>query len=321
MMRALAARLFVVLVLAPAALAQFEVVPSIRLIRGNYVPGTQPDGNTIVLDAPDGLVVVDTGRHTAHTQKILDYAKSSGRPIVAVVNTHWHLDHIGGNAAIRAAYPNVRVYASNALEGALTGFLSNYRKQLQELVQSAKDPAKKEAFEAEVKLIESGAKLAPDVVVSSAGPRVLGGRGFQMGLEKNTVTAGDVWLLDETNGVLIAGDLITLPAPFLDTACPARWKSALDRFALMRFDIVIPGHGAPLTRRQFDVYRGAFSNLLDCAAGQSAKEACIDQWVKAIAPLTADDEKFTRSLMDYYAGLLRSKMPESLKNECVSNPE
>lgn len=43
--------------------AQSEIVPGISLIRGAFTPGHQPDGNTVVLSAPDGLIVIDTGRH------------------------------------------------------------------------------------------------------------------------------------------------------------------------------------------------------------------------------------------------------------------
>ncbi len=54
-----------------------EIVPGVHLIRGKFTPGAQPDGNTIVFTAPDGLVVVDTGRHAEHTQQIVDFAKSA----------------------------------------------------------------------------------------------------------------------------------------------------------------------------------------------------------------------------------------------------
>ena len=297
---------------ALAAQAQIELVPGVHLLRGTFTPGTQPDGNTIILDAPDGLVVVDTGRHATHTQAILDYAKSSGRPIAAVVNTHWHLDHIGGNAAVRAAYPAVRVYASGALQEALTGFLARYRSQLQELSQTAKSDEQKKVFETEVRLIDQGAKLAPDVVITSSGQRSIAGRTFTVGLETHSVTAGDVWLFDPGRGILIAGDLVTLPAPFLDTACPRRWKSSLDRLAALDFHLLIPGHGAALTKKQFDVYRSAFASLLSCTG---KKEPCINAWITTIAPLTTDDEKFTRSLMDYYVDVLRAD-PAKLQALC-----
>src|SRR4051812_8388905 len=83
----------------------------VRLISGTFTPGTQPDGNSVIFDAPHGLIVVDTGRHPSHTQKIIDAARASGKPIKAIINSHWHLDHIGGNRLIRSAYPDVRVYA------------------------------------------------------------------------------------------------------------------------------------------------------------------------------------------------------------------
>src|SRR3954468_19428504 len=84
---------------APAAETGWHLVP------GSFEPGRQPDGNSVFLEAPDGLILVDTGRHPAHQERLLAYAKARGRPIAAIVNTHWHLDHTGGNAEIRAAYP------------------------------------------------------------------------------------------------------------------------------------------------------------------------------------------------------------------------
>jgi glyoxylase-like metal-dependent hydrolase (beta-lactamase superfamily II) len=306
---------FAALAALPARAAATELVSGIHILRGTFTPGSQPDGNTVIIEAPEGLIVVDTGRHTDHTQAILDFAKSLGRPIAAVVNTHWHLDHIGGNPMIRAAYPAVRVYASGALKDALTGFLANYRKQLQKLLADANTGLEdRKKYEAELRLIDAGAKLAPDVVIAGAGPRSIAGRSLHVGLETNAVTAGDVWLLDETTGVLIAGDLVTLPAPFLDTACPARWQASLDHLAKLDFDLLIPGHGAPMTRRQFTLYRSAFSELLKCAATDAPKSHCIDGWTRTLAPLmTGADEAFTHAVMAYYVDVLRGDPARSKK--------
>ena len=41
-----------------------------HLIPGAVPLDSGPDGNTIVLDAPKGLIVFDTGRHPEHAQKI-----------------------------------------------------------------------------------------------------------------------------------------------------------------------------------------------------------------------------------------------------------
>ena len=280
----------ILLFLALPAAAQQEVAAGVRLIRGAFVPGQQPDGNSVILDAPDGLIVFDTGRHVAHTRKILDLA--GARKIAAVLNSHWHLDHIGGNVLIRQEQPNTKIYASGALADARKGFLANYRKQLEEMGA--------DRFRAEIDLIDAGDRLAPDVVIGKSGMMTIAGRELQVGLETYAVTAGDVWVFDPRSGVLFAGDLVTLPAPFLDTACPARWNETLDRLAKTNFELLIPGHGAPLTPRQFAQYRKAFANLLAC------KEKCADGWIRDVGSLIAPSEMdFTKQVMGYYVDVLR----------------
>src|SRR6478609_12035607 len=93
--------LYVAFMLQGAALlppeAATEVAPNTWLIRPVPMPGRGPDGNTIIIDTPDGLIVVDTGRHSSQSDAILGFARDHQRPIVTIVNTHWHLDHASGN--------------------------------------------------------------------------------------------------------------------------------------------------------------------------------------------------------------------------------
>ena len=103
---------------ALASCASAEPAPH-HLITGGVYEDKGPDGNTIILDAPDGLIVVDTGRHPDHAAKILAYAKAVGKPVAAIVNTHWHLDHTTGNMDLLKAYPGVPIVSSRAIEGKL----------------------------------------------------------------------------------------------------------------------------------------------------------------------------------------------------------
>jgi glyoxylase-like metal-dependent hydrolase (beta-lactamase superfamily II) len=196
----------------------------------------------------------------------------------------------------------VQIYASGAIDDALHGFLADYRKQLEGAIAQAKDDARaQQPWRDEIAIIDSGKALYPDVTIDKTQTRRIAGHDFEIHLESHAVTAGDVWIYDPKTRVLAAGDLVTLPVPFLDTACPARWKAALAGLALQRFEVVIPGHGAPMQRAQFDTYRGAYSNLLACTASDNPKTACIDGWVADAKPLLAEDEaKFARSLLDYY---------------------
>src|ERR1700743_2626240 len=122
---------------APKPQAQ-SITRGIWLIPGSLLPNRQPDGNTVIFEAPQGLIVMDTGRHTWQRRAILDFAKDDGKPIVAIVNSHWHLDHVSGNPDIRAAYPGLKVYASGAIKEALTGFLAKSAVDSQTYLDSGK---------------------------------------------------------------------------------------------------------------------------------------------------------------------------------------
>jgi len=278
------------------------VAPGVFLLRGAFVPGAQPDGNSVVLVGKDGLVVVDTGRHPAHTDRIVAYARASHRPVKVVVNTHWHLDHVGGNVILRRAYPGLRVWAGNGVEAAMSGFLANYRKQLQEQIAApTTGAAARAADEAEVGLIDAGRVLFPDEVVGAERTATLAGRRLVLRLETNAVTATDVQVFDPQTKVLAAGDLVTLPVPFFDTACPARWKDALGRLAAVDFTVLVPGHGPAMSRQDFDAYRAAYDGLLACAASAATKDACADGWIRQVGALVPEAEHgFTRALLGYY---------------------
>jgi glyoxylase-like metal-dependent hydrolase (beta-lactamase superfamily II) len=196
----------------------------------------------------------------------------------------------------------------------MKGFLANYRRQLEEIIPKTTDPEAQSAYRKEIEIIDSGPRLAPDVVVSTSGKQTIGGRDLSIGLERYAVTAGDIWILDPASGVLVSGDLVTLPAPFLDTACPAQWKESLDRLAKTDFDLLIPGHGPPLTRRQFNVYRHAFDELLVCGGSEAPKDACIDGWISGVAALVPEKQHdFTRKVMAYYVDVLRRAPAETAK--------
>jgi glyoxylase-like metal-dependent hydrolase (beta-lactamase superfamily II) len=302
--------------LATSALAVTPIAPGVNLIPGHFEPNSQPDGNTVMFSGSEGLIVFDAGRHPAHTQLIIDYARDGKQPIVAVINSHWHLDHSGGDILLRQAYPGLQVYASTAVDAALKGFLASERTTLLKMIDEAKgDEARQQPLREEVALIDAGDKLRPDRPVTAGGDRKIAGRSVELGLEKNAVTAGDVWLFDPASGVLAAGDLVTLPVPFLDTACPQGWQHSLDALGKLDFKWLVPGHGEPMRRAQFERYRSAYGKLLSCAASTQTKAQCEDGWLRDIGDLVpADQQKFTRALLDYYLdGSLRADPAKTAK--------
>lgn len=84
---------------------QLEVAPGITFVEGER-RGRFPFGNVLVLDgrtaAGAGLrVLVDTGAG----DEVLAVVAAGG-PVDVVINTHYHIDHVSGNARIRALFPS-----------------------------------------------------------------------------------------------------------------------------------------------------------------------------------------------------------------------
>jgi glyoxylase-like metal-dependent hydrolase (beta-lactamase superfamily II) len=76
-------------------------------------------GNVVVAVAPEGLLVVDSGSAQSATELTNLIAERFGAtPIRVLFNTHWHLDHTGGNDAMvkegvtAIAHENTRLWMS-----------------------------------------------------------------------------------------------------------------------------------------------------------------------------------------------------------------
>jgi glyoxylase-like metal-dependent hydrolase (beta-lactamase superfamily II) len=148
----------------------------------------------------------------------------------------------------------------------------------------------------------------------------IAGRPLQLNLETRAVTAGDVWVFDPKTRVLLAGDLVTLPAPLFESACPVRWRDSLANLDQAPFTWLVPGHGAPMQHKQFEIYRRAFSGLLDCAAGSAPKADCIDGWINDAAPLvpSSKDVSYARTLIGYYLDNYLRNTSERIRRFCAA---
>jgi glyoxylase-like metal-dependent hydrolase (beta-lactamase superfamily II) len=298
--------------------ASAAAAPRYHLIPGAVPLDAGPDGNTIVLDAPRGLIVFDTGRHPEHAQAILDYVKARQRPIAAIINSHWHLDHTTGNWDIRQAYPHVQVYASNALEGALATFLKDSRAQTAEALADPKTPAAvRDQLERGIAVIDHPDRIRPNHVVAKSGRMTIAGRRLDVHLAKFAATEGDVWIYDSATRVLLSGDLVVGLAPFMDTACPDGWKKALDQIAATPFRTLIPGHGAVMNRADFLTWRKAYNHFVDCGHSRADKKVCIDGWMHDAAKfINAEHRDYVRAAAGYYLGSRLRSSPAEQQRYC-----
>jgi glyoxylase-like metal-dependent hydrolase (beta-lactamase superfamily II) len=294
----------------PTAPPPRELAPDTHLLPGAVPPDRGPDGNTVVLGAPAGLIVIDTGRHPWHSDGILAFARERRKSVAAILNTHWHLDHSSGNGRLKAAHPAARVYTTRAVDRALepAGFLTrNYEAARKQAPDPKASATRKEETALFLATMEASGGLRPDVPVERSGDLTLAGRKLDVRVSANAVTDADLWVYDEATGIAVIGDLVTLPAPFFETACPAGWQRALDEVWATKFQLAVPGHGPAMTRAAFDSYRSAFGKFRACVGTESTAAACASGWSTDIGSLleTDGDRRQATEYATYYVGFLR----------------
>jgi glyoxylase-like metal-dependent hydrolase (beta-lactamase superfamily II) len=303
---------------ATGAAAAPNLPAGYHLIPGAVPLDSGPDGNTIVIDAPKGLIVMDTGRHPEHAQAILDYAKQRGKPIAAIVNSHWHLDHTTGNWDLRQAYPHVQVYASNALKGALVTFLADGKANAQKQLADPKtSPAVRDQIVRGRAVLDHPERIEPSRIVSKSGRMAIAGRPLDVHLAKFAASEGDVWIYDRKTRVAIVGDLVVDIVPFMDTACADGWSKALAEVAKLPFTALIPGHGPVMTRADFSAWRTAYDNFVKCGHSAVDKKQCVDGWSHDAARfIDAEHKDYAREAADYYLSTRLRSSPEEQQRYC-----
>lgn len=189
-------------------------------------------GNNVVLKAPDGCVIVDSGyvKHAPLTLALIASRMGlDGRPLAKLVNTHCHSDHMGGNSAVKRAYrcpiaipegeaPFVDAWDERAL-------LLGYAGQRAE-------------------------RFAIDETLRPDTHEVWGDLEWRLLAAPGHASAALVFFNDE-HGILIVGDALwengyglVMPAEIDPGALPAA-QATLEMIGMLNARCVIPGHGEP----------------------------------------------------------------------------
>ena len=90
--------------LVAASAPDYGKVTISKVATGLYLFTTAPygdvgfGGNSIAVLTDDGVVMFDTSGTTASSQAIVsEVRKLTDKPVLYVINSHWHWDHWGGN--------------------------------------------------------------------------------------------------------------------------------------------------------------------------------------------------------------------------------
>jgi len=102
----------------------YDVTPTKVTDKVYYLLATDPEpspdnhaffNNPAFVVTSEGVVVIDTGSSVQIGEMLIRQIKKvTDKPVVKIINTHYHGDHFLGNHAFVEAYPNVEIYAHQA---------------------------------------------------------------------------------------------------------------------------------------------------------------------------------------------------------------
>lgn len=208
------------------------VAPDVYAFIGQTEDFTTGNGgnivNTAFIVAAHGIVVIDSGPSLRYGQQMRRaIAQVSDKPVALVINTHHHPDHFLGNQA----FADVPI---GALADTRQGIASEGNAFAENLYRMSGNWLK-------------GTEVQAPNRTLGAGKLEVAGRSLRL-VALDGHTGADLVVIDETSGVLFAGDLVfNGRAPTTPHADVGHWLAALDRLdALMRdsgVKVLVPGHG------------------------------------------------------------------------------
>lgn len=280
---------------------KFEVVKVAKSVYAairKEPPGLTVNANSVFIINDDDVVVVDTTLTPSSAKEtIAALRKLTKKPVKYVINTHWHDDHIMGNQAYRDAFPGVEFIAHQATREYLpnTGLanrkmamaengypafiaaLKNRLKKGESVFGGPMNEEERTTYASDIEIAENYMAENPGVTIVlptttvqdhltlRRGNRVIDilylGRGH---------TSGDVVVHLPKERVVIAGDLVVWPVPYVGSpqSHPADWSRTLGKLLALKANTIVPGHGPVL---KDDAYVRLMARLFTSIAEQVAE--------------------------------------------------
>jgi glyoxylase-like metal-dependent hydrolase (beta-lactamase superfamily II) len=203
--------------------------------------GNSFGANTGLIIGTKDVMVVDTLVSAKEGKRFLaDIRKITDKPIKYVVNTHYHLDHSGGNSELVKA-------------GAVVIGHENTPAHLPELAESLKNPG---YFGFTDDDLQGTRPEPPSITFKDTMTIDLGDVKVKLSYPGPTHTDDSITVLVMPDKVLFTGDvLFTSYHPFLAMGDLVNWKKVLTDLKQIPAKKIIPGHGPVSSAKDLDNMR------------------------------------------------------------------
>lgn len=266
----------------------------IYTIRHKDAPDTFPQGNTTVIIGDREVLVVDSCYLPSSAREdITDIRKWTNKPVRYLVNTHWHFDHTMGNGTYWEAFPGVSIVAhietAQQSLGYNTGWFERFPRRgdrMKQVLDAGKDGNGKVLTEGERKeYADAIAGIAPvqeefkSIIDRSANLTFdsemrldLGNREVRIMHLGRGNTAGDAIIFLPKEKIVMTGDLVVHPVPYMFGGYPSAFGGTLRRLDQLDFETMIPGHGEVMRTDKARAYVRLLVGFIEAVTLQVSKE-------------------------------------------------
>lgn len=271
-----------------------KLAEGIYTIRHKDAPDTFPQGNTTVVIGDREVLVIDSCYLPSSAREdIAEIRQWTSKPVRYLVNTHWHFDHTMGNGTYWAAFPGISMIAqietARQIAGYNPGWFERFPKRgdrMKQILADGKDNNGKPLSEGDRKeYADAIAGIAPvqeefkaivdrypTMTFDSELTIDLGGREVRIMHLGRGNTAGDAIVYVPKEKILISGDLVVHPVPYMFGGYPFEFSKTLRRMDALGYETIVPGHGEILKGEKGRAYTKLLIDLLESTTERVSAE-------------------------------------------------
>ena len=260
---------------APApGLVRETLAGSIYLFRASSELDFWTATNTVVIVNDDDVTVFDSSTRPATARLVIaEIRKLTGKPVRTLINSHWHMDHWGGNGEYARAFPGLRIIATVETRDYMSRMGGRFfadevgvdrsRAALEAAIRSGKQGdgtpltpelrSKREArLEETVRIareLEEAPRVLPNLVYRDALTFWSGTREFRLWSATGDASGSTVLYLPGDQ-VLVMGDVLVSPEdgngppPWTTNSYAVTpWLESLRRAEALDATVIVPGQG------------------------------------------------------------------------------